>query len=348
MTWLNAQQKQLLFDYSLRLTSTAENTEAELLLASSEEASQVYHSFRAALAPLDSLEPEVCPDELAGQTVDRLIGAARARSKRDQPGTLPTDEGSGPTIVRIPFWRNWGEIAAVAAAIILFVGVLLPTLSFARQKYFQTRCQGQLAGIYEGLTAYAGDHGGQLPTVAMAPGAPWWKVGYQGQENHSNTRRAWQLVRQRYVPLERFICPGRTEARQIRFDAIEIDNYNDFPTRVFIQFSTRLMCPQSTEQKLAQRRVIFADLNPISERLPASHGETFRLRLDPDLMTSNSTSHNGRGQNVLLCDGSVHFVRVRHTRFSDDDFYTLDEMSDGSEVTGCEVPSCETDAFLVP
>lgn len=347
MTPLDSQQKQLLFDYSLGLTSTEENPEAEHLLATSEEAAEIYHALRAALAPLDCVEVEACPDELVDRTMEQVrravAGAGQARR-----AALPAGDRAGPTVVRVPFWRNWGDIAAVAAVLILVVGVLLPTLSFARQKYFQTRCQAQLARIHEGVASYAADHEGQLPSVAITPGAPWWKVGYQGAENHSNTRRAWQLVQQGYVPLERFICPGRREGRRLRFDAVKIENYNDFPGRVYIQFSIRLGCPQSAEEGLTQKKVIFADLNPISERLPASYSEPFRLRLGRELLTANSTSHNRRGQNVLLCDGSVHFVRQRHTSFSDDDFYTLAEMSDGSEVTGCEVPSCETDAFLVP
>jgi hypothetical protein len=348
MTPLNSQQKQLLFDYSLGLTSEQENAEAEGLLASSQEASAICQTIRAALSPLDSLEPEICPDTLAERTIGRLQERARAMSGADRLEELLAAESAGPSVIKVPFWRNWGDIAAVAAVLVLFVGVLLPTLSFARQKYWQSRCQAQLGGIYKGLANYVADNNGQMPSVAMAPGSPWWKVGYQGAENHSNTRRAWPLVQQGYVPLERFVCAGRRESRKLRYDTIKVENYNDFPGRAYIHYSIRLGCPQSQSQGLTLKRVIFADLNPISERLPTTYSEPFRLRLSPDLLTANSANHSGRGQNTLCCDGSVEFVRVRHTSFSDDDFYTLTEMSDGCEVTGCEVPSCETDAFLVP
>ncbi len=348
MTPLNSQQKQLLFDYSLGLTSEHENPEAKRLLASSREASGIHQAIRVALSPLDSLEPEICPDDLAERTIGRLQERAQATSGEDRLEELLATQSTGPSVVKVPFWRNWGDIAAVAAVVVLFVGVLLPTLGYARQKYWQSRCQAQLGGIHEGLANYVSDHDGQMPSAAMDPGSPWWKVGYQGAENHSNTRRAWQLVQQGYVPLERFVCAGRRESRNLRFDTVKIENYNDFPGRAYIHYSIRLGCPQSQNQGLTQRRVIFADLNPISEKLPATYTEPFRLRLSPDLMTSNSENHNRRGQNVLYCDGSVEFLRERHTSLSDDDFYTLAEMSDGCEVTGCEVPSCETDAFLVP
>jgi hypothetical protein len=182
----------------------------------------------------------------------------------------------------------------------------------------------------------------------MAPGAPWWKVGYQGQENHSNTRGTWQLVQQGYVPIDQFSCPGRRESGEMPADATQVAGYNDFPDRVYIQYSTRLVCPKASQSDSSQTRVLLSDRNPISEQLPSSYDDALHLRLSRDLLTANSTSHSGRGQNVLLSDGSVHFVRQRRTPFSEDDIYTLAEMSDGSEMTGCEVPSCETDAFLVP
>lgn len=348
MTPLNSQQQQLLFDYSLGLTSAEENAEAEGLLASNAEALLIHQAFKAALEPLDSLEHQVCPADLEERTLNRLCQAAQLASEQDRLEAVPAGEATDSKTIKIPFWRNWGDIAAAAAAIILFVGVLLPTLNFARERYFQTRCQAQLAGIYQGLAEYAADNEGRLPTVAVEPGSPWWKVGYQGDENHSNSRRAWQLVRQGYVPLERFVCPGRSESRGLPFEAVKIQKYNDFPDRAYIQFSTRLAGPQSPERYLTEDTVLFADLNPIAERFPASYTEPLRLRLNRELLSANSTSHGRRGQNVLLYGGSVRFVRERFIDGSEDDFYTLDEMSDGTQVTGREVPSCETDAFLIP
>ena len=240
--------------------------------------------------------------------------------------------------VRIPFWRNWGDIAAVAAVLVLFVGVVLPALGLTRQRYWQQRCQAQLGGIHSGMASYVAENGGQLPRVAMAPGSPWWKVGYQGAENHSNTRRAWLLVKQGYVSPERFICPGRQEGEDLNFDTLEVARYNDFPGRAYVHFSMRIGCPQSTESDMTGRRVIFADMNPLTEKLPTDFSAPLRLRMERELLTSNSRNHNQRGQNVLFCDGSVEFTRRRYTSISEDDIYTLSEMADGCEVSGHEVP----------
>ena len=348
MTPLDNDQQELLFDHAMGLTSGSDAAEADRLLATYPEAVHIYETLRNALAPLDSLDVEPCPPILAEQTISNLKQRAQAGDGQAHLEQLLEAEQGGRAAVRIPFWRNWGDIAAVAAVLVLFVGVVLPALGLTRQRYWQQRCQAQLGGIHSGMASYVAENDGQLPRVAMTPGSPWWKVGYQGAENHSNTRRAWLLVKQGYVAPERFICPGRQEGEDLNFDTLEVARYNDFPGRAYVHFSMRIGCPQSTDAGMTGRRVIFADMNPLTEKLPTDFSTPLRLRMERELLTSNSRNHNQRGQNVLFCDGSVEFTRRRYTSVSEDDIYTLSEMADGCEVSGDEVPSCETDAFLAP
>ena len=348
MTPFNDQHRELLFDYSLGLTSESETTEAERLLAESHEAASLYEALRSVLAPLDALEVEPCPDELAERTVLRLKEESQAASQVDQPPELLPAASIGGETIRIPFWRNWGDIAAVAAVVVLFVGVGMPTLGFARQKYWQTRCQATLADVHEGLANYAAEHEGQLPTLAVDARSPWFRVGYQGPEDHSNTRRGWLLVRQGYVTPDKFLCPARRIEGKVSFDRLKVEEYSDFPSRKFIGFSIRIGCPQSKENDWTSRKVIMADLNPIAEKLPTDHSAEVNLRLSEELLRSNSRNHGGRGQSALFGDGSVQFLRTRYTSFSDDDIYTLAEMSSGCSIRGYERPSCEKDVFLAP
>jgi hypothetical protein len=134
------------------------------------------------------------------------------------------------------------------------------------------------------MVRYAGDHDGQFPSVPMEDGAPWWKVSYQGPENHSNTRRGWQLVRERYVSPDKFICPARPIDGKVSFENLKVEDYSDFPDRRFISFSIRIGCPRSKETNSGTRRVLVADLNPIAEKLPADYSAEFRLRVDEDLL----------------------------------------------------------------
>ena len=162
-------------------------------------------------------------------------------------------------------WRNWSEVVAAAAAIVLFVGILFPAVGSMRGRYWRTQCGSQLGSIYGGLRSYVSDHDGLLPAVAMTPGSPWWKVGYQGQENYSNTRQAWLLVREGYVDPSRFLCPGRPDGRRLSFDGFKMQNFNDFPSRAYIHFSIRIPCPTSNDRDLMQKRVLLADRNPLCE-----------------------------------------------------------------------------------
>ena len=348
MTQLNDQQRQLLLDHSLGMTSERETDEAQRLLATNAEAAQLGEIFRSALSPLESVPPEPCPEELAERTVLRLKQQAQADAGSGKLQQLLEAELSEPRRIRVPLWRNWSEVVVAAAAVALFVSLILPALGLTRQKYWQMRCGSQLAGIYNGLAGYVSDHDGMLPAVTLTPGGPWWKIGNPGQEDVSNTRRGWLLVRQRYVQPGRFICSARRVTRQPDLSALQIEQYNDFPNRRYIHFSIRISCPDARERCAEVRRVIMADLNPLSEMLPEDHSSTVNIELSEILLTSNSRNHNSRGQNVLYSDGTVEWTKRRTQRGSDDDFYTVQAMSCGQFVRGCEVPDCEKDTFLAP
>jgi len=346
MSSLSNQQKQLLFDYCIGLASDREAAEAEQLIFSNAEAAELHSKFKSILAPLDSLEAEPCPDDLAEGTILRLNNLARASQFRLQQ--LLAAEQTRPVTTTVGFWRNWGEVVAVAAVIVLIAGVLFPSLNFFRQQSWKHRCQMQLLRVGQGIGHYSSEHDGRLPAVATAAGAPWWKVGEKGKENHSNTRHIWLLVKGNYVDPADFVCPGQCQGVAIQFDPSEAKKYNDFPDRKYITYSFRIWCTEPPKGYTPGRKVLLADLNPLFETLPQSYSTPLRLRISKDLLTLNSPNHNRRGQNVLFSDGSTEFVKTRYTGITQDDIFTLQEMSPGCEVKGCEVPSCETDTLVAP
>ena len=348
MTSLSDHQKQLLFDYSLGLASDREAAEAEKLLSRNEEAVDLHRTLQQTLAPLDTMEWDPCPDELTERLFQRLREAARQGSESKRLEELLAAERSGPRTLKIPLWRNWSEVMAAAAAVVLFVSVLVPSVGFMRQRYARTQCGTQLGNIYEGFRNYVSDHDGLLPAVTITPGSPWWKVGYPGRENYSNTRGPWLLVRNEYVEPDRFLCSGRCEPYKVSYDGFKIQNLNDFPSRIYIHYSVRIACPTSEDRDLTRKGVLMADRNPLSEELPSDLSDLCSLQLVERLMKANSANHRGLGQNVLLNDGSVEFKKERHTSLSEDDIYILQDMSCGTEVTGCERPSCSEDFFLGP
>jgi hypothetical protein len=346
MTSLNSQQKQLIFDYCIGLTSEKENAGAEELIASNEQASHIHSAIKAALSPLDAAVSEPCPDSLAEGAVWRLKSVARS-SQRDLEWLLADEQTRAP-IRKVSLWHNLGRVATIAAVLLFALMVGQSSFTAMRDRARRTGCQDQLASMFRGFTNYKTDHDGQMPAVAFEPGAPWWMVGDQGQENRSTTRNTWLLVKKGYVDPAHFVCPGRKDPTYVQIEHTKMLKFNDFPTRGCITYSRRMMCSKSGTGHQVGRKVLVADLSPLFENLPRDRSKPLRLRLGKKLLTVNSVNHGRRGQNVLCCDGSVEFIRKRCISISTDDIFTLQDMSDGFEVRGYETPSCETDAFLAP
>jgi hypothetical protein len=203
----------------------------------------------------------------------------------------------------------------------------------------------QMGGIFQGLSNYISDHDDQSPAVATTAGAPWWWVGDQGKENHSNTRHIYLLVKGGYVELSDFVCPGCKGEKFVKLNDSQIKRLKDFLNRRYVTYSFQVRCHRTGNGKLLCRKVLMADRNPLFEELPKEFSRQFRLQLNRKLLTLNSINHNRRGQNVLSGDGHVEFLKTRFIGISEDDIFTL---QDTDIYQGCEVPSCEADSFLAP
>lgn len=342
MKQLDYNQKQLIFDYALGLAEGGSSGEASELISANAEAADLYESIKAVLAPLDTVAADSCPDDLVERTILRLKNIAG--SGHSQLEDLLATEQSRTATPKARFWPNVTELLATAAVILFFTGALVAPLNVARQKSWQTACQMQLQRIWQGMQTYSNDHEDRLPSVSTAAGAPWWKVGYQGRENHSNTRNLWLLAKKGYVSPSDFVCPGRRQGKAIQFDPSRAPDYNDFPERKYITYSCR-MRPAGSRQLVRVRRVLMSDMNPVFEHLPQDFGAPLRIQLDKVLARVNSHNHNKRGQNLLFDDGSAKFTKTRYLKGSEDDIFTLN----GTTVyQGVELPSCDSDAFLAP
>lgn len=344
MRSLSNQQKQLLFDYCMGLASQEETAEAEVLISSNGEAAEFHSKLKSTFTLLESVKPEPCPDALVERTIWRLNNLANSSQHRLEQ--LLAAEKTREVTVKSRFW---GKRLAIAAAFMIVGTILITTfkvmLSYARQKSWQQQCGTQLQQIWQAINLYSADHDGKLPAVAAAAGEPWWKVGYQGKENHSNTRSMWLMAKLGYRKPSDFVCLGAYRGKKLQLNDIQVQNYNDFPGREYMTYSFQISCRGTASGKLLCRKVLMADLSPLFEELPGDYSKSFRLHLSKDLLTLNSINHKRRGQNVLFGDGRVEFARARRTSLSEDDIFTL---CDTDIYQGYEVPSYETDFFLAP
>ena len=343
MSSLNKQDFEVLLDYSLGMASDAQNERAEKLLAENEDAIKLLECFTNSIAPLEHFHFHQCPDHLVETTVSKLNHAARSSQLKLQE--LITAEQTKKPLTNPRFWRNMGEILSAAAILLFISGVVISPLRYARHQSWQQNCKNQLAGIARGMDNYMSDNQGQMPAMATAAGDPWWKVGYQGRENHSNTRQMWVLVKNGYVDVGDFVCPGKREGRAIQFDPAKVKDYNDFPARRYITYSFRIPCKNMTPATIMGKKVLIADLNPLFEKIPGIANGKLGLKPNTQLMRINSRNHNLKGQNVLFDDGSASFNRTRQAELSHDDIFTLQNTT---TYQGCELPSSPNDVFLAP
>ena len=351
MSNLSPEEKELILDFYFRCGEEQDINCARKLIADNPQAAKLYADLQDTLTQLDSIKYEPCPDNLTELTVARLkLAASAGKTKlqnlleKEQKKTFPDKI----TTRQRPL-TNIFEVAAVAAVLLIVTGLGFPLLSNIRQKSRQTACQAKMRNIGDGLISYANDNDNKdlLPSVAMTAGAPWWKVGQQGTENHSNTSHLWLLVKENYVDTENFICPGHKDAAPAIFNAELTTPNNDFPLRNNISYSSRINCRQA-RQNAHEAIVIMADRNPLFANIPQG-SENYELDKFTKILVSEelkkmmSPNHNQKGQNILHYDGSVIFIFDRIV--SNDDIYTIQGVD---EYSGCEVPHDDNDIFLAP
>ncbi|MEA3225666.1 MAG: hypothetical protein U9Q07_06910, partial [Planctomycetota bacterium] len=173
MTLLNNEQKELLFDYCMGLASPEQIVEAQTLISSSEEATEIHSKLQATLTPLDTIEHQACPDDLVERTILRLNSAARPSTDRLEQLLA----GEQKRFIRSQHW-NWLGMArrlATAAVFVIASSILFTTFNYFRYDSQRQRCQMQQSSFFRGLGNYVADHNGKQPALATQAGAPWYK-----------------------------------------------------------------------------------------------------------------------------------------------------------------------------
>ena len=354
---LTKEQKDLILDFYFRCGSEASIDEARDLIASDQAAAELYSKLELSLRQLDSVKYEPCPDNLAELTVARLkLAAAEKNVSAAMVGQTDINQllaaEHKKTVSHRPnhkpnfsLWR-FAEIGVAAAMLLIVVNAMFPIFSNMRQMQYKGVCAANLGNIAKGLSTYQNSFEGKMPYVSMSDDAPWWKVGCQDQENQSNTRHYWLLVKGDYVEASNFTCPGRKDASAVRLSRDEIQNLCDFPSRDNVSYSFKLVSEDTASRRAEQvLSVIMADRNPIFESISTKYDQDLfgKIALNERLLKMMSVNHSSLGQNVLISGGSAAFKDSRV--ILNDDIYTL---RDQRFYSGNERPASDDDSFLVP
>jgi len=280
------------------------------------------------LQPLDHTRPGPAPATLA----DNVLAYIARATDPLLPIPFPADSAGRQ---RAPFLRM-RELIAVAACILLLVGVSVPGISEMRGRSQRALCANNLSSIFQGAGAYQQAFSDSLPFAGSIAGASWLPGGESGTPYASNSRHPYLLVKLNYGPKPKdFICPGSSDAEAMAAD--QVAGHDDFGAARNISYDSLNLAGAEPNLRPPVAIAYISDANPLFV------GARFNDAVDPNC--TNSPAHGGRGQSVLTLHGSVQFVRSPIYDGKRDNLWTI---SDVRRYRGTESTTRNDDAFLVP
>ncbi len=210
------------------------------------------------------------------------------------------------------------DLFSLAAAIVLFVGLLVPGYENARQAAWRSACNDRMRQVGAALGSYLQAHNGMLPFTTAGVAASWRPDRLDPLPRASENLRVLQQAN--YVSSERLLnCPGES----------------DCSSRGAPRYNFQLFLVPPRQSALPGRLPIVSDPNPL-----VSDG---CYRPGDGLRNSDAHGHNS-GQMVLYLDGSAVW-RTRPTVGPDgDDIFRINDPAAFSGPTARSV----SDAFLIP
>lgn len=320
--------EELLLDFHLDRLTDEECSWIEAELRRDAELRAKSDRLGRVLQPLDHARPGTAPASLAENV---LAYVARAT---DPLLPIPFHADSGGRS-RSPFLRM-RELIAVAACLLLLVGVAVPGVSELRGRSQRALCANNLNTIFLGTSAYQHVFADSLPFAGGVAGASWLPGGESGVPYASNSRHPYLLVKLNYGPKPKdFICPGGSDGEPMPTE--ELARNEDFVAARNISYDSLSMAGPSPNIRPPVAIAYMSDANPLFI------GARFNEAVDPN--RTNSPAHRRRGQTVLILNGSVQFVRSPIYDAKRDNLWTIGDVR---HYRGTESTTRNDDAFLVP
>lgn len=316
--------------------------------------------------------PALCEDDrdaldalvLAGFDPGRVPGALRARAERLRSLRDLVSSATGvrasatlgdrvlDTIARtqepIRFETRrvrirLADIVSVAALLLIGASLVLPVVGAVRDQQNQAMCANNMLASALGLSNYAADNRGALPVVSAGfSGGPWWNVG---DPRSSNSANLFLLARGQYVAMDDLACAGNRLAPTLLADA----SAQDWRALDEVSYAYRIMRGARAAHWSEPRRfVVMSDRSPVVVRAVRGYA------IDP---RENSPNHEGRGQEILLNDGSARWldspmVTARDNlwlpRPIEDAIRRFEGDAPADTLSGYESPASLEDAFVGP
>lgn len=307
---------------------------ADPALASQQEAySAIFHA-------LGTLSDEAAPAGLARKIQARVAEAGPPPRVTHAPTSdaEPDEFAAGNWIIRV---RSLSDIIAVAAVLVLAVGLGLPSLLQVRERSRIMGCSQNLQRLGQGLSAYASAFGDSLPFVGWNKRSSSWQPSNEpGVQLMPNRRHVYPLLRAGRVRAAWFICPSR---RDVAMPDDQIGQRNDFIEARNVSYAYQNMAGVRPSLSGNPDLPILADDNPLFDNGLPLFGIGTRLGL-MNVAEMNSRAHRGRGQNLLTIGGSVKFADTPYSGVDGDNIWLLKDVA---EYKGREGPKSAKDSHLL-
>ena len=243
---------------------------------------------------------------------DTLIHATLAgidRYEQHQHDRMKMD----PDLVETAKLRGGRRIAlpdfiSVAAVLLIVLGMGWPMLNKMRSQSLDMQCQGNMRLLAQAFNSYALDYDNAMPSAQAGFGSSSWDQ----VRNIVNLR---PLVEHGYCDHESLKCPG---------------NHDHYGSSYSYQWQPRAA---NLYWNIGPVMVILGDRNPLID-----------ATITGNIVPANSVSinHDGRGQNVLMSDGSI--LWLIEPKMGRDNIWLPDGatfLQEGQQ------PTDPTDTFLV-
>jgi hypothetical protein len=264
----------------------------------------------------------------------RVTRSAATRDGRPAPKVVWENE----RVIRLHSIR---DVMAVAAMVVLAVGVGVPSLLHMRERGQRTMCAANLAQIGRGLQAYASTFGDDLPFAGWNTASSWRPTNDPRLDVVPNRKHLFPLVRAQYVPTTVFLCPSE---RGVAMSAEQARQRDDFLESRNVSYANQNMAGVRPTLKSNPAFVVLADDNPcFSDGQPLIEVAAQNLGLR-DPVQANSRAHGGVGQNILRLSGATEWTTTPNSGIANDNIWTLSNIS---HYTGREGPATATDSHLL-
>ncbi len=330
-----------LLEFRLNTLSPDAKAAIESDMRDNPETAREMESLDQALAALDAVRDVTPPADLAAR-VKRRIAAVPSMSK-----SIPFSKAARKLLERenatgAARYHSLRDIAGIAAAVVLVVGVGVPGLMHARERAQRTACSSNLLNIGRGLQAYASQFNDSLPFVGWNTATSAWAPTDQpNMVNVPNRQHVYPLLRGGAAKAGWFVCPSTA---CVPMTSSEVSRRHDFLEARNLSYAYQNMSgarPQTTRS--SPDMVIMGDDNPLFDNGRPLVGLGRALGL-VDVSKANSAAHRGAGENVLTIDGRVKWVTTPQSGANGDNIWTLQDVE---RYTGREGPREASDTHLI-